>query len=160
MNNPQFPSARKTGLVVQDMPDEVLVYDLDSNKAHCLNKSAAFIWKSCDGNTSVSDIAQAFEAHSGDAVSEDFVWLAIDQLNTNSLLEKNITTKFKGQSRRDVIKKIGLASVIAIPIVASLVTPSHVYALVSCGCAVPGDCLAQTGCPSTVNCNVSGKCAP
>ncbi|MGH9820314.1 MAG: PqqD family protein, partial [Pyrinomonadaceae bacterium] len=149
MNNPQFPSARKTGLVVQDMPDEVLVYDLDSNKAHCLNGSAAFIWKSCDGKTSVSDIAHSFKAHSGDAVSEDFVWLAIDQLNSNSLLEKDITSKFSGQSRRDVIKKIGLASVIAIPIVASLVTPNSVYALVSCGCGNPGECTLQTGCPST-----------
>lgn len=160
MNNPQFPSARKTGLVVQDMPDEVLVYDLDSNKAHCLNGSAAFIWKSCDGKTSVSDIAQSFKAHSGDAVSEDFVWLAIDQLNSNSLLEKEITSKFSGQSRRDVIKKIGLASVIAIPIVASLVTPSSVYAATSCACVGNGDCNVQPTCASTVNCNGSGKCAP
>jgi hypothetical protein len=49
MKSPQFPCARKAGLVIQDMPDEVLVYDLDTNKAHCLNKSAAFVWRSCDG---------------------------------------------------------------------------------------------------------------
>jgi len=72
MNNSQFPSARKTGLVVQDMPDEVLVYDLDSNKAHCLNKSAALVWKSCDGTKTVSDIVRLFESGSGEKVSEDF----------------------------------------------------------------------------------------
>ena len=49
MNNSQVPVARKQGLVVQEMPDEVLIYDLDTNKAHCLNQTAAFVWKSCDG---------------------------------------------------------------------------------------------------------------
>ena len=47
--------ARQNGLVVQEMPGEVLVYDLDSNKAHCLNESAATVWRSCDGNNSVAD---------------------------------------------------------------------------------------------------------
>lgn len=49
-NDPHNPMARQSGLVVQEMPDEVLVYDMDTNKAHCLNQSAAFIWKSCDGS--------------------------------------------------------------------------------------------------------------
>ena len=45
MDNSQYPVARKSGLVVQEMPDEVLVYDLNSNKAHCLNQTAASVWK-------------------------------------------------------------------------------------------------------------------
>ncbi|MBA3352846.1 MAG: PqqD family protein, partial [Blastocatellia bacterium] len=57
MNNTQCPIARKNGLVVQEVPDEVLVYDLETNKAHCLNQSAAMIWRSCDGKNSVSEIA-------------------------------------------------------------------------------------------------------
>jgi hypothetical protein len=31
------PLARKEGLVIQELPDEVLVYDLDRDRAHCLN---------------------------------------------------------------------------------------------------------------------------
>jgi len=50
--------ARQNGIVVQEMPDEVLVYDLDSNKAHCLNQSAALVWKSCDGTNTVGDIVK------------------------------------------------------------------------------------------------------
>ena len=160
MKSPQFPCARKTGLVIQDMPDEVLVYDLDTNKAHCLNKSAAFVWRSCDGKTSVSDIARLFEIQSGDKVSDDFVWLALDQLNENALLESEVKASFAGKSRREVIKKIGLASVVALPIVASLVAPKSAMAATSCHCTGPGDCLAQTSCPSTVNCNGGGLCAP
>ena len=160
MNNSQCPIARKSGLVVQEVPDEVLVYDLETNKAHCLNQSAAMIWKSCDGNTSVSDIAKLVENQAGGKVTEDFVWLAIDQLSENNLLEKEISSGFEGTSRREVIKKIGLASMIAIPVIASLVAPQSAMAAASCGCVNPGACAAQAGCPSTTNCNINGLCAP
>lgn len=42
-NSQQRPLARSEGLVIQEMPDEVLVYDLETNKAHCLNETAAFV---------------------------------------------------------------------------------------------------------------------
>src|SRR5688572_15128588 len=123
MNNSQRPIARKSGLVIQEVPDEVLVYDLDSNKAHCLNQSAAIVWRSCDGKNSISEIAQLVEQQAGGKVTDEFVWLAIDQLNQNNLLEDEVTISFEGRSRREVIKKIGLASVIAVPVIASLVAP-------------------------------------
>lgn len=160
MNSSQVPVARKQGLVVQEMPEEVLIYDLDTNKAHCLNKTAAFVWKSCDGNKSVADITKSFENDFGSTVDEDLVWLAIEQLGDKNLLNESLPTSFKGQSRREVIKKIGFAAVIALPVVASLAAPSSALASASCACVVPADCAAQTGCPSLVNCNGSGVCAP
>ena len=123
MNNPQNPVARTTGLVIQDVPDEVLVYDMETNKAHCLNKTAAMVWKSCNGTRSVSQIAEFVGAQSGEKVADDLVWLAIDQLSSNDLLEKPVKAEFKGISRRDVIKRIGLTSMVALPIIASLVAP-------------------------------------
>jgi len=156
MNNSQNPLARKNDLVVQEVTDEILVYDLSSNKAHCLNETAAMVWKSCDGSNSVTDIAKLI----GTDISDDLVWLAIDQLSENNLLEKQIESNFAGQSRRDVIKKIGLAAMIGLPIVASLTAPSNVMAASSCICVAPADCTAQTGCPSTTNCNGVGRCAP
>jgi hypothetical protein len=162
MNNSQRPIARKTGLVVQEVPDEVLVYDLESNKAHCLNQSAAIIWKSCDGNNSVSEIAKLVESQAGGKVTEDFVWLAIDQLSENNLLEQEIPSNFQGTSRREVIKKIGLASMVAIPVIASLVAPQSALAAASCSCNNPASCgnTPNQGCPSTTNCNGAGLCAP
>ncbi len=161
MNNSQFPIARKNGLVVQEVPDEVLVYDLETNKAHCLNQSAAMIWRSCDGKNSVSEIATLVEEQAGNKVTEDFVWLAIDQLSENNLLEKQLTPNFPGQSRREVIKKIGLATMVAIPVIASLVAPQSALAANSCACNNPGQCgnPPNAGCPSTVRCNSLGLCA-
>ena len=71
MNNPQYPIARKNGLVVQEVPDEVLVYDLDTNKAHCLNKTAAAVWQSCDGKTSVPEIAKFLSSEMGTKVDDN-----------------------------------------------------------------------------------------
>ncbi len=162
MNNSQCPIARKTGLVVQEVPDEVLVYDLESNKAHCLNQSAAMIWRSCDGSNSVADIAKLVEAQAGGKVTEDFVWLAIDQLSQNNLLEKEVAVTFAGRSRREAIKKIGMASMVAVPIIASLVAPQSALAAASCTCVSPPSCgnSNNAGCPSRVNCNGDGLCAP
>ena len=160
MNNPNNPIARQQGLVVQEMPDEVLVYDMESNKAHCLNQSAAAIWKSCNGSNSIADIVRQFESSGSGKVTEDFVWLAIDQLNENGLLEAGVSPRFQGQSRRQALKTIGMASMVALPVIASLVAPQSALASASCACVNPGACAAQTTCPSTVNCNGSGICAP
>ena len=160
MKNPLNPIARSNGLVVQEMPDEVLVYDMDSNKAHCLNETAAFVWKSCDGTKTVTDIVREFETNAGGRVNEDLVWLAIDQLHENGLMAAGTESRFAGQSRREVLKKIGLASMVALPVIASLVTPQSALASGSCGCINDGACAPQTGCPSLVNCNPSGICAP
>ncbi len=147
--------ARQNGIVVQEMPDEVLVYDLDSNKAHCLNQSAALVWKSCDGTNTVGDIVKQFDGK----VTEDFVWLAIDQLNENGLLQSEIAPRFAGQSRRQVLKTIGLASMVALPVIASLVAPANTLAATSCVCTTSSSC-ATRACPSTTNCNALGLCAP
>lgn len=160
MKNSQFPIARKDGLVVQEVPGELLVYDLDSDKAHCLNETAAIVWNACDGNTSVSDIAAVVAATSKGEASDDLVWLAIDQLNESNLLDEELTPRFTGESRRDVLKKIGIGAMIALPIVASLAAPKSVMAASSCNCASPFDCSVQPTCASQTNCNVSGLCAP
>ena len=154
------PLARHKELVIQEMPDEVLVYDMNTNKAHCLNPSAAFVWRACNGNNSIDDIVSQFESNGKGKVTEDFVWLAIDQLQENGLLENSIAPRFEGQSRRQVIKKIGLASMVTVPLIASLVAPQNALAVGSCACVAPGDCLTQINCPNTVNCNGGGICAP
>lgn len=153
MDNSQCPVARKSGLVVQEMPDEVLVYDLNSNKAHCLNQTAAKVWQACDGSQSISDIA----AELGKGNNEDLVWLAIDQLSENDLLEAKVASKFKGQSRRDVIKKIGLASIVAVPVIASLVAPQNALAAQSCHCVNNTQCLSG---PNLGNCGPTPACNP
>lgn len=161
MDSSRMPLARKDGLVVQDVQDEVLVYDLNSHKAHALNRPAGLIWRHCDGKNSVADIRSLLKNELGSSLSDDFVWLAIDQLIDNDLLETSSIPNKNVFNRREVIRKIGMTTVVALPLVASLVAPSSVFASASCSCTAgnPVPCLT-TNCPNPVNCNGAGICAP
>ncbi len=154
------PTARKNDLVVQETSDEVLVYDLKTSKAHCLNSSAAMIWRSCNGSNTVSDIVREFEKNGIGSVSEDFVWLAIDQLNENDLLENKNASRYNGHSRRHALKTIGLATAVALPVIASLMAPQQALGAISCACQADINCMGLTGCPSQMVCNVNFVCAP
>ena len=52
----RLPRMREQGLITDELPDEILVYDLDRHKAHCLNRTAALVWRQCDGKTSSMNI--------------------------------------------------------------------------------------------------------
>lgn len=118
--------ARDEELVIQDMPDEVLVYDLKTHKAHCLNGTAAFIWKRCDGKTSASQMAKLMEKQWRTPVSEDAVWFALDKLSKADLLQERITLPAaqSGMSRRSAVRRLGFGALLAIPVVMSVVTPT------------------------------------
>lgn len=151
MEQPLYPTARKVDLVIQEMQDEVLVFDIRSNKAHCLNQTASKIWRYCDGKHSVSEIKNLLENNSAGNISDDLIWLAIDQLNDRELLEAGIEKRFEGKNRREVLKRIGLAAVVALPIVASITAPSAAMAAACSG--VVTSCL---GCNDGTPCNVNG----
>ena len=172
MNNTKQPVARQEGLIVQEMPDEVLVYDASTDKAHCLNHTAALVWKYCDGTNQVADITKIISRELNAPVKEEFVWLALDQLEKEALLEKEAEFSLKtlGVSRREVIKRIGLASVIALPLVTSLLNPMSARAGTGCNvtctpqnansCAASGG-TAPNGAPNCINaCGSTNACTP
>ena len=151
-----LPEARKEGLVVQHLSDEVLVYDQQRHKAHCLNETAAMVWMRCDGKTTVASMAQELSKQTGTRVGEDVVWLALDQLGKSRLLLGAATRSkaAEGVSRREMMKRAGLAAAIALPMVTSIVAPSAVQA----GTCKPSNaaCTGSTECCSGV-CSAS-KC--
>jgi len=122
----KYPKIRTENIVIQEMEDEVLVYDTKQNKALCLNETSLLVWEMCDGKTSSAEIAMQATAKLGETVSEEFVWLALDQLRKEELLETNdeISSEFIGLSRREVIRKVGLTSMVVLPIVSSIVAPA------------------------------------
>ena len=40
-----LPRARKDGLVIKELVNETLVYDLERDEAQCLNQTAPLVWK-------------------------------------------------------------------------------------------------------------------
>jgi len=124
MNN-QYPLARKDKLVVRELAEEVLAYDLVREKAFCLNKLASAVWKLSDGQKSVREIAGSVSRQLGATVEEKVVWAAIDQLGRDHLLEYCIPmpAKNSGVTRRKQLKSLGRAAAITGPLVAALTPP-------------------------------------
>ena len=144
------PRARTEGLVVETLPDETLVYDLDRDKAHCLNQTASLVWRCCDGKNTARQIARAVALDLKHPVDEKFVWLALDQLGRNNLLVNSpASLSISGINRRDVMKALAVSAAVAVPVVASIVAPLPAQA---------ASCLhANAPCTSSAEC-CSGVC--
>lgn len=146
------PSGRTNDILTQEIVGEVMLYDLTINKAYLLNPTSSLIWQLCDGTKSVGEITESISKELDSPVPEDLVWLALDQLNKVNLLEtkdiKNVN--FLGLSRREVIRKVGLTSMVALPLITSILVPNSAEGA-SCiannlFCAVPADCCSNC-CP-------------
>ena len=144
----KLPMARTTDVVVQTLGKEVLIYDLDTNKAYNLNETSAAVYKACDGKTSVSEISFLLSKQLKSLVTEDFVWLALDGLKKEKLIENEveISMPFEGLSRREAIRKVGLASMIALPVISSLIAPTAAHA--QSGGAIGATCTTNANCAS------------
>jgi hypothetical protein len=144
------PVARKQGLVIQELPDEVLVYDLDRDRAHCLNATAAFVWQRCDGKNTTGQIARTLGRQFDCAVDEKIVWLALDQLGKNHLLDRQPAPPpaLVGMNRRAMVRAFGLAVFVAVPVVTSIVAPTRAGATASplpdgSACSSDSQCLSN-----------------
>lgn len=123
------PITKTENLITQEFEDELLIYDLGKHKVFNLNQTAALVWQNSDGTKEVREIAQAIQKKLGKPVSEQVVWLALEGLKKEELVnfETNVPEELKGLSRRDVIKKIGLTSMVALPLVIGMVAPLAIH---------------------------------
>jgi Coenzyme PQQ synthesis protein D (PqqD) len=164
MGSKNIPKSRQADIAVQELENEVLIYDFRTDKAFCLNKTSALIWQACDGTKSVSEISREIGEKVNTPVGENLVWLAIDQLIEDDLMDDSqpVVSKFQGLSRREVIKKVGLTSMVALPVISSLVAPTAAMGASTCG--VPCTCTNNTvnmgevcGTCATAGCTVCRK---
>jgi hypothetical protein len=125
------PDARNEGLVIQELSDEVLVYDLDRHKAHCLNETAAFVWQQCDGTATVTDISTRLAKKFDAPADEDVVWAALLQLEKSHLLQARVTQTLGARrvTRRELMRKASIAAAVALPLITSVVAPTAASAL-------------------------------
>lgn len=156
-----LPRMREHGLIIDDLPDEVLVYDLDRHEAHCLNRSAALVWRCCDGGSSPAKIARRLTVELDAPFSEDLVLLALNQLEKFHLLEQDtaMPVQFAALSRRQMVRRLGLAAAVAVPLVTSIVAPTAVQAAT---CVQPGQpCNPNLACCSVLGCSgLNNTCGP
>jgi len=157
------PQTRRSGLLIRELPDELLVYDQEQHRAHCLNRTAALVFRHADGTRTAAELARLPGA------DDEVVTLALDQLAGAGLLEVQASDTdpeiSAGMSRRDVARRVGLAAAILLPAVASIVAPTPAEAAATCvtSCAgkTPGTpCTSFSANPCTETCASSsgGSC--
>lgn len=151
-----MPQARRAGLVVKEVDGELLVYDCDRDRAHCLNATVYAIWKLCDGRTTIPAIACCVSKSLGVRVGEIVIQLGVRQLKANHLLAEGyeVSSKVADLSRRALVGKLGMG-VALLPLITSISAPTALAA-VSCsgpcsGAPGRGTCAAGCICSGITN---------
>lgn len=157
-----LPKARKKNLVIQPLDDEVLIYDLRTDRAHCLNQAAALVWRYCDGKTPITVMSRKLGEATGAPPNEVVVQLALQRLHKAKLLDAAPDAETLQLSRRDVIKRLGKVAAITIPVVTSIIAPEAAQAA-SClepiaGCKGRDSTFKGRCCCNKQTCNTSKGC--
>jgi hypothetical protein len=147
------PKARADGLVVQELMDEILVYDLERHQSHCLNQTAALVWRHCDGSSSVAEMARQLHQELGAPVEEEAVWLALNRLSRAHLLQEKVHLPVSGDraTRRAMLRRLAAAGSVAL--VGSMAVPANAAkspfsppAICFTCCCNSGACNGGIGC--------------
>lgn len=157
------PQTRRSGLLIRELPDELVVYDQEQHRAHCLNRTAALVFRNADGTRSVAELSRLPGANA------DVVAVALDQLAAVGLLEAGTGERDEaspGMSRREVARRVGLAAAVLLPAVVSIVAPTPAEAAATCVTSCAGQtlgtpCTSFSANPCTATCTTSvlGGCS-
>lgn len=179
------PIARQTDLVIKHLEDEILVYDLTTDRAHCLNATAALVWKHCDGRRSLAQLGAllarelaseqlSLEEESSHELSshelsqlrsaqvgQELARLAVIELAKKRLLmevdEAEPWPTAPQVSRRALVRSLGVA-LGALPIVTSIISPTPAEAAT---CLSSGQACTTSAecCSGLCNTSTTGTCA-
>ncbi len=121
--------------MIRDLPGELVVYDTERHRAHCLNRTAAFVFRQADGQPGATEIAGLL----GPGADERLVEAALTQLREAGLLEAgppppaSVSSPAAAiPSRRAVLRQVGLGAALLAPVVTSLLVPTPAEALGTC----------------------------
>ena len=137
--------ARRERLLVREVEDELVVYDLERHRAHSLSRAAALIWRHCDGRATVTELAALLQRELDVAHDETVVWMALRRLGKAHLLQEHVTVPAQAVScsRRELMRRMAVIG--GLSLVSSIL--------------VPGPAQAQSAClPDGATCLSSARC--
>jgi hypothetical protein len=148
------PRARTSRLVTRDLGDELLVYDLERHKAYCLNQVAMQVFRHCDGETTIPDMALRIGNALGMPVDEQAVRLGLVRLEKAHLLDSPVA-QILHTSRREMLLTLGRAAVVVVPLVTAITVPTSAQAASGCiprghPCTGPGQCCPGLSCNASI----------
>ena len=75
MNDGRYPKAVQEGIAVEEMAEDLLIFDTRVQRAHSLNETASAVWAACDGEHSPEQLAERL------GLDRDAVTLALQSLS-------------------------------------------------------------------------------
>jgi Coenzyme PQQ synthesis protein D (PqqD) len=115
------PKARDDNLFVQQLGDELILYDMERGKYHQLNGTAALVWKSCDGRRTLTDLTALVRAQRSPEADEEVVFHALQLLSGARLLSGSISERPVTHDRRAFLRKLAAGgTTVALATVCSL----------------------------------------
>jgi DNA-binding transcriptional ArsR family regulator len=142
------PLAHTADVLTEELDDELLVYDEHRQLACRLNRTAALVWRSADGERTVADLVEVLRDELGDLADEDLVMVTLDRLEEQGLMEAGYPRRDPDTarlSRRRFIRRVGVVgtAALALPVVQSIVAPAPAAAQSTCSgpyCVTCGYC--------------------
>ncbi len=165
----RFPKARTgEGVLTKSLNDELIVYDKQRHRAHCLNPTAAALWQRCDGQTSIAQLTASQNESFGLATEEAVTKLGLRQLAKAHLLEepRAFVENSPGLTRRALLGRLSMSGSIGLllPLVTTIVAPTAAMAQSCLANGIPCSTSAQccSGCCNTGSnkCVGMGNCLP
>ncbi len=166
MTTHQKPKARDEDIVIQEVLDELLIYDKQRHQLYALNPIVAWLWQRLDGQADTQELAghlsQQFPELAGQA--EHLLWATLQRLDEKHLLAQRVREQIPPQleTRRTMLKRMGLALAL-LPVVTTLAAPSPAQAQTlsplctgcftsqaeaenACGASTVGTCWTNNSC--------------
>lgn len=122
----ECPAVRKDQLLCEDLSEECVIYDGRQTKAHHFNSTLTWIWRRCDGNTSIESLASDFEQQFNVTNGLPVVLTGLQQLDARDLLQSPLdinevmAAEATAVSRRSVVA----GGSVLMPLVFSILAPT------------------------------------
>jgi PqqD family protein of HPr-rel-A system len=157
----------RPGLLRHQLDDQVLVYDSREDRVHLLDPTTACVLTLLqEGGWTPEGIAAELSARIGMTSGAAFLPLALDELRGAGLLESEIDPPVVDVSRRDMMRKVAMASAAALlvpAIVTFTATPGYAAGsgagnLGLCAhCTSDADCAAPNLCGTDATSRACGS---
>ena len=112
---------------VEQLGDELCVYDWERHVVHSLNGLAARVWMQCDGRTSIEEAAATLDPDQTPDVRRALIALTLRELEAARLVTAPTTLDAPPMPRRELLKQAGRAA-LALPVITSIVAPTPLQA--------------------------------
>ncbi len=145
-----LPRADHQSVLATDVGDEVVIYDSRDHHGHCLNRSAAVVWRGLDGRTSMAEMVERLSQELEAPANEDMVWMALEELDRAHLLAEPLQMPAAHDVSRRRLLQMG-AGALLLPAISSIVAPTAHAGGSAVGCSPPDSCATFT-CPGGCAC--------